>query len=61
MRKLFPVIRDRAKEPSTAAGIAALAALAGVNLDPGILQNASLAVTGIAGLLSIALPEKGPR
>ena len=46
-------------EASTYATLTALLAGLGLHLDPGLVQNATLVCTGIAGLLGILLKEKG--
>jgi hypothetical protein len=48
----------RLKEPSTFAGLAALLAAFGVQVEPGILQAVIAVLTGIAGLASVFLGEK---
>jgi len=49
---------SRLREPSTYAGLAAVLAAAGVNLDPSLFQALTLTATGIAGLVAVLLPEK---
>ena len=49
-------ILQRFKEPSTWAGLSALAVLFGV--PPGTADLAVQAVAGVAALLSVVLPEK---
>jgi hypothetical protein len=51
-------IINRLKEPSTYAGLAALLAAFGLNVEPGILQAVVAMATGLAGLASILLGEK---
>lgn len=50
-------ILARLREPSTMAGIAALALLAGV--PPGVPEAAMQGVAAVAGLLAVLLPEGG--
>ena len=49
---------DRFKEPSTYAGLTALLAAFGVNLDPGLLQAVFAVATALAGLASVFVKEK---
>lgn len=46
------------REPSTYAALAALLGTVGISLPPGLVQNVTLAGTGLAGLLGVFLPEK---
>jgi hypothetical protein len=48
----------RLKEPSTYAGLAALLAAFGVQIEPGTLQAVIAVLTGIAGLASVFVGEK---
>ncbi|MEO5336887.1 MAG: hypothetical protein H7841_08335 [Magnetospirillum sp. WYHS-4] len=50
-------IIDRLKEPSTWAGIAAIAAAAGVHLEPGVWQIISTAGVAIAGTVAMIRKE----
>lgn len=50
-------ILGRLREPSTMAGLSALAMLLGA--PPGVPELAVQAVAGVAGLLAVVLPEKG--
>jgi hypothetical protein len=50
-------ILKRFREPSTYSGIAALLVGLGVALPAGIIESVTYAGVGIAGLLSILLPE----
>lgn len=52
MRKVL----KRLREPSTMAGISALAVLFGV--PPGTLELVTQVVVGVAGLAAIVLPEQ---
>jgi hypothetical protein len=49
---------SRMKEPSTYAGLAALLAAFGLNIDAGILQAVVAILTGLAGLASVLIGEK---
>lgn len=49
---------SRMKEPSTYAGLAALLAAFGLNIDAGVLQAVVAILTGLAGLASVLLGEK---
>lgn len=51
-------IVNRLKEPSTYAGLAAVLAAFGLNVDPGIMQAAIAVATGLAGLASVLIAEK---
>jgi hypothetical protein len=48
----------RLKEPSTYAGLTALLAAFGVQIEPGTLQVVIAVLTGIAGLASVFVGEK---
>lgn len=52
-------IAQRMKEPSTWAGLSILAGLFGVHLAPEVLAPVIQAVTGIAGVAAVMLPESG--
>jgi hypothetical protein len=56
--KQMSYIINRLKEPSTYAGLAALLAAFGLNVEPGILQAIVAMATGLAGLASILVGEK---
>ena len=47
----------RLQEPSTYASLAALSALAGLQIEPGIVQNITMAGAALAGIAGVALPE----
>lgn len=47
----------RAKEPSTAASVAAILAIVGVSVDPGTLQNILVGFAALAGLFGVVTPE----
>lgn len=51
-------ILERLREPSTAAGVAAVALLAGQSMEAA--QAIANAVAAAAGLLAIILPERRP-
>lgn len=51
-------LAQRMKEPSTWAGLSILAGLFGVNIAPEIMQPVIQAVTGIAGVAAVMLPER---
>ena len=48
----------RFKEPSSWAGIGALAMLAGVHLDPSMTQSIMYVGAGVAGIVAFFIPEK---
>ncbi|MDN3544664.1 hypothetical protein QWZ02_09410 [Kinneretia asaccharophila] len=50
-------ILARLREPSTMAGLSALALLAGV--PPGVPEAAMQGIAAVAGLLAVLLPEGG--
>jgi sulfite exporter TauE/SafE len=52
-------IVDRLKEPSSYAGLGALLALVGVNLDGQLLQAIAGVAAALAGLASIFIKEQG--
>ncbi len=52
-------IVDRLKEPSSWAGLGAILAVVGVNLDGQLLQAVAGLGAAIAGLLSFFIVEKG--
>lgn len=52
-------ILNRLREPSTWAGVAAMAGTFGFNLDPGLIQYGTMALAGIAGLAAFFVREKG--
>lgn len=49
----------RLGEPSSYAALAAMLAGFGLQIPPGIVQNVTLACTGIAGLAGVLLKDKG--
>lgn len=56
MNKLT-AIANRFKEPSTYAGLAALASVFGA--PAGLLDSVGQLVVGLVGLLAVVLPERG--
>jgi sulfite exporter TauE/SafE len=52
-------ILDRLKEPSSYAGLGALLALVGVNLDGQLLQAIAGVAAALAGLAAVFVKEKG--
>lgn len=50
---------DRLKEPSSYAALAAVLAMVGVNVDPGLWQYFVAALTGLAGIAGFFAKEKG--
>lgn len=58
MTNLEPLL-NRFKEPSSWAGLAGLAGLIGVHLDPGLAQSLAYLGAGLAGVLAFFVPEKG--
>lgn len=56
--KALAMIFKRLKEPSTMAGLSALAMLFGV--PPGTLELLQQAVIGVTAVAAICLPEGGP-
>lgn len=58
MESTISKLANRFKEPSSWAGLAALAALLGVNVDAGVIQDIGLIGAGVAGLVAFFLPEK---
>ena len=54
MKALF----NRLKEPSSWAGAAALLGLLGVKVAPDLLETGLQAITGVAALAAILIPEK---
>lgn len=56
MKTLMQLIAKRAKEPSTMAGIAALAMAVGIPL--GVTESVLTLIAGAAGLAAVVMPEK---
>jgi hypothetical protein len=56
MKQIFHTIAKRLREPSTMAGIAALAMIVGV--PPGAAEAVLQIVGGVAAIAAIAMPEK---
>ena len=48
----------RLREPSTYAGIAAMLTAFGVTMEPGLVQNVSVAGIALAGVASAVMAEK---
>jgi hypothetical protein len=57
MKNLFTWLGDRAVEPSTLSAITALSVLAGIKIDPGIIQNILTVVAVLTG--AAAAVKKG--
>jgi len=49
---------NRLKEPSSWAGAAALLGLFGVKVSPDLFETGVQAITGVAALAAILIPEK---
>jgi hypothetical protein len=47
----------RFKEPSSWAGLSALVAMVGLNVNPGLLQSVTLIGAGLCGVLAFFIPE----
>jgi len=47
----------RLREPSTYAGISALLAVLGFNIDPGLMKNLSMIGMTAAGAAAVAMPD----
>lgn len=58
IKSIATTIAARLREPSTHAGLAAVALLCGV--PPGVPETVIQAVTGICAALAVLLPEKAP-
>lgn len=58
MSDVVQKLADRFKEPSSWAGLASIAAMAGVHLDPGLAQAVTYVGAGLAGLIAFFAPEK---
>ncbi len=58
MKTLLPFLLARLKEPSSYAGLATLAAAAGLNLSGVQLDAVTTSVVALAGLAAVFLPEK---
>lgn len=50
------MIMDRLKEPSSYAGLSAIAMLLGVNYE--VIETLAYAVSSIAGVIAIFVPDK---
>src|SRR5690348_17293418 len=55
---MLQFILDRAKEPSTYAGIATLLTAAGIHYSTDVFNAAVAVVVAVAGLVAVLLPEK---
>jgi hypothetical protein len=51
-------LMERLKEPSSYAALAAVLALFGLNVDPGLWGHVVRACVGVAGLVAFLLPER---
>jgi hypothetical protein len=60
MKNALAYLLARAQEPSTYAGLAALAAAFGVHVDNSLLQAGVQAAVAIAGLGAIVMKEHAP-
>jgi len=56
---MLQMLLKRFAEPSSYAGLGSLLALAGLNLPAGVIQNISVVLAGVAGLVAFFLSEKG--
>ena len=54
---MLQFIVDRAKEPSTYAGVATMLTAAGVGYSPDLFNAAVAVAVAIAGLIAVILPE----
>jgi hypothetical protein len=55
---MLQFILDRAKEPSTYAGVATLLTAAGIHYTTDIFNAAVAVAVAVAGLVAVLLPEK---
>ena len=51
----------RLKEPSTYASLAAIAAIAGIQVDPSVWRDLALVGAALAGVAGMILPERGTK
>jgi len=58
MNALLPFLLARLKEPSSYAGLATLAAAAGLNLAGSQLDAITTVLVALAGLAAVFVPEK---
>jgi hypothetical protein len=58
MLQVLAHLAARFKEPSSWAGLAGLAALVGVHLDPSFAQSIAYIGAGVAGVVAFAVPER---
>lgn len=56
--KILAFLLARLKEPSSYAGVGALFAAAGIQINDAVLQAAIQAVIALAGLVAVLMPEK---
>lgn len=54
---MFHNLAERFKEPSSWAGLASIALMFGVHIDPGLMKSIVSAGVGIAGLVAFFVPE----
>jgi hypothetical protein len=57
-QSMLQFILDRAKEPSTYAGIATILTAAGVSYSTDLFNAAVTVAVAVAGLVAVLLPEK---
>jgi hypothetical protein len=55
---MFQFILDRAKEPSTYAGLATLLTAAGIHYTSDVFNAAVALAVAVAGLIAVLLPEQ---
>lgn len=55
---MFAVL-NRFKEPSSYAGIAAIAAVAAPTVDPGVVQNLITILAAMSGIVAFFLKDRG--
>lgn len=58
LMSLLLSLANRFKEPSSWAGIAAVASVVGIHLDPNLAQALTLLGAGVAGVVAFFVPEK---
>lgn len=52
-------ILDRFKEPSSYAGLAGLLGMFGLQVDGGLIQSITYALSGVCGVVAFFLRERG--
>ena len=57
MKSMISSLAARFSEPSSWAGIAGLASVAGLNVPPGLLQAGIYVGAGIAGVIAFFMPD----